>query len=259
MIVARKLVASKVFSVNLGGGEPLILDDILEVIGVLSLGGIDVSLGSSGWKGLRGRARDLKDSGLRSVIFSLDSADEAQHDALRRRVGSYRDVLAAAERCAAVDLPFSLSTVLTRENADSLEDLLELASKIGASGMEFKRLRLFGNAEGLSELLLSAEQERELYDRIAGWKKRYPFRVALTYGEEAIEGIDQGCPCGRSSLCVLANGDVVPCVYNAQVIGSILKDDLDRLWLDSPLLQRLRAGFHCQGRALDTSGLEVFA
>jgi MoaA/NifB/PqqE/SkfB family radical SAM enzyme len=247
MNVARKLAGSKVFSVNLGGGEPLVLDDIFAVIETLSAGGVSVSLGSSGWGGLRGQARDLKDSGLGSVILSLDSPDAATHDALRRRAGSYSDVLTAASHCVAAGLSFSISTVLTHKNADSLEALLDLAREIGASGVELKRLRLVGNATELSGMLLSAEQEQRLFDKIPDWKRRYPFRVGLTYGEEAIEGIDQGCPCGRSSLCVLANGDVAPCVYNARAIGNILKDDLSRLWLDSPSLRRLRAGFHCQG------------
>jgi MoaA/NifB/PqqE/SkfB family radical SAM enzyme len=247
MAVARKLAVSKVFNVNLGGGEPLLLDDILSLIEVLSKSNIKVSLGTSGWIGLRIQAKDLKDAGLALVILSLDNADSRAHDKFRRCPGSYNDTLAAAQRYVSAGLPISLSTVLTKENASALEPLLELALKIGVSGVEFKRLRLIGNAVKLSKMLPSSEQERLIYEKMPKWKDYYPFRIGLTYGENPVDGIDQGCPCGRTSLCVLANGDITPCVYSARAIGNVLDDDIDKLWVDSPSLVSLRTCFHCQG------------
>lgn len=248
MVIAERLAASKVFSVNLGGGEPLLLDDILLIVGILSKNDINVSLSTSGWKGLKDQAQELKDSGLASVIVSIDNASPIAHDRFRRCPGSHAATLAAASRYTSVGLPVSISTVLTSENIGSLEALLELALRIGASGLEFKRLRLVGNAANLSELLLSPKQEQLVFEKLPEWKSQYPFRIGLTYAENPVAGIDQGCPCGRSSLCVLANGDVAPCVYNPKVIGNLLYDDIDELWTGSPLLLGLRMGFHCQGQ-----------
>ena len=246
-LVAKSLAKSHVFSVNLGGGEPLLCNDVLENITYLARNNVHVLLSTNGWNTSFETTYALAQAGLGRIILSLDSANASRHDAFRNRVGSFDKVIQAAALYQQQNIPTSVSTIITSRNFDELEDIIVLAHSLGCSAVELKRLRLSGNAREQTDLLLSSKQEEGLYRQMAQWKRRFPLDIQLVYGTQPVEGIDAGCPCGRTSLCVLANGDIAPCVYNPRIIGNALVDDIDDLWRTSPLLQDLRRHFVCHG------------
>jgi MoaA/NifB/PqqE/SkfB family radical SAM enzyme len=247
LAVARNIVASRVPSVNLGGGEPRVSPDTLPIIRYLSESGVRVSLSSNGFGVTAAEADALKDAGLHSVILSLDFASAARHDAFRRRPGSFDACLEAAALFVERGVALLVSTVLTSQNLDELDGIVEVAERIGASGVELKRLRLAGNARGRADLALSREQERTLYDVFAGLRESAAIPLTLVYGAEPRAGTEDGCPCGRTALALLDNGDMAPCVYSPTVIGNALTENIDDVWRDSPHLEALRENFHCQG------------
>jgi MoaA/NifB/PqqE/SkfB family radical SAM enzyme len=245
--VADNLVRSGVFSVNLGGGEPLMSEDIFPVIRKMSSHHVHVVLSTNGWQTASTLTLRLKDAGLGAVLLSIDNVNPEAHDRFRRQAGSFAACLRAARLYRLQSIPLSLSTVITSENFDSLDDLAKLATELGCVGLELKRLRLQGNAQEQKELLLSAQQEQALYHLVPSLRSRYPLRITLVYRVSPVSGIDEGCPCGKTTLCVLANGDLAPCVYNPYVIGNALRDDIGLIWRTSPYLKYLREQFICHG------------
>ena len=73
--------------------------------------------------------------------------------------------------------------------------------------------------------------------------------ISCIYGAKRVEGIDEGCPCGRTILAIMADGTIAPCVYNPQSIGNATCDEISELWHGSELLARMRASEGCAALA----------
>jgi MoaA/NifB/PqqE/SkfB family radical SAM enzyme len=245
--IAKNLADSQVFSVNLGGGEPLQSEGTFAIVEYLSSRHVAVSVSSNGWNVAAEDVDRLVRAGLDRIVLSLDNADSAKHDAFRGTEGSYAQCLKTAAQFVARGIPTWFSTVITQENFDTLEAILRLASEVDCEGVEFKRLRLQGNARDAGDLLLNAQQEELLIARVAGWKSRYGLQIVLVYNEDPVSGVDEGCPCGKSTLCVLDNGDIAPCVYNPVVLGNALVDNILDIWNSSEKLKEFRTHFSCKG------------
>src|SRR5262245_60824555 len=76
---------------------------------------------------------------FRGATFSLDGARQQTHDQLRGK-GSFREVMRAASVCVFNDLPFSLNMVLTAHNRSEIEEMVQLAGKLGSQGVRFGHL-----------------------------------------------------------------------------------------------------------------------
>ena len=245
LAVAGNIVESGVLSVNLGGGEPLLCADAPRIVERLASENVLVELTTSGWGTTPERVHELADAGLKIAYLSIDDIRPDRHDALRGQPGCYEACLRAARLYRDAGIGLVCSTVVTSANFEVLEDLVLLAVHFGCSGIELKRLRLQGNACSRHDLELSDAQVEELYRRVAAWKRRYPLDIVFIYGARAVPGIDEGCPCGRTVLAILPNGDVAPCVYRPYAIGNATRDRLDVLWTESPELARMRASGAC--------------
>jgi MoaA/NifB/PqqE/SkfB family radical SAM enzyme len=116
---------------------------------------------------------------LHGVTFSVDGADEATHDRLRGP-GSYRQVMRAAAVAVARDLPFTFNCVLTRENRDQVEPMIEIAARLGSRGIRFGHLMF--TAETDPALVLSPAGRRDVEGIIWGLKARAPVPVAMAPG-----------------------------------------------------------------------------
>ena len=247
VIIAENLIRNKVFSVNLGGGEPLLCDDCCGIIKLLSDNHIRVNVSTNGWKLSDEYIQRLKDAGLYGVSVSLDSIHAGKHDNLRNRIGSFNEACSSIRRLSKAGLFLYVSTVITQDNFDELESIIELGNLLGASGVDLKRLKITGKAITMQHKDISPEQLRLLYKKMPVWRQRFPIGINLVYGAKRIPGIDAGCPCGKTALAIMCNGDISPCVYNIRVVGNALVDDIHDVWVNSNNLNYLRSHFECMG------------
>ena len=126
------------------GGEPLIRrDDVLALTRHAYHLGMVPTLITSGSVGDRALLERLVQSGLGSLMLSLDGADAATHDQLRGRTGSFEEVLGfvrgalayRAEVGAGPDLfTVYVQSVIVPENAGRLSDMAALVRELGADG-----------------------------------------------------------------------------------------------------------------------------
>ena len=110
-------------SVKFTGGEPLLREDILEIVGAVP-GGLESSMTTNGIL-LAGYARDLRDAGLSRINVSLDSLDPQCYRDITGH-GRLREVLEGIE--AAIDArltPIKLNMVVLRGiNEDEVDSFL---------------------------------------------------------------------------------------------------------------------------------------
>ncbi len=83
--------------INLVGGEPLMRQDLTEIISSVNKDLSTVILFTNGWF-LEEKASELKKAGLDGVYISIDSSIENEHDRLRQRKGLFRKALAGLKK-----------------------------------------------------------------------------------------------------------------------------------------------------------------
>ena len=245
-LVAENIIKNQVFFVNFGGGECLLDPFLPQIICKLSAVGVCTSLSTSGWMFSEDSWPELKKCGLDRITLSLDSPIQEMHDSQRGVKGIFQSALRCMDICINIGLPVFLSTVLTRDNFNYLEQLFELALEHHCSGIDMKRLRLSGNATYLQSKSLTHEQEYILFSNIKQWKLKYnPLTLNLSYKIRGKHGIDNGCLCGKKLLTIRSNGDISACSFTPKILGNALIDDIGELWRNNLILQTLRQGEIC--------------
>lgn len=246
--IVEFLAKSNVFHVNLGGGEPTLRKDFLKISQALSKKNIKVSLSSNAWNIDKSLLMAIKESSIETLILSLDHSIPKKHDIFRGVDGSYSKVINVVKLAHHYNVKVKISTVITKLNFHILEDIIKIAESEECKSIDFKRFKPTGNGSITKQQLnLDKREEEALYSEIIKWKNKYSIEVNLIYGDRYIEGIDYGCPCGKTSLSIFPNGDIAPCVYSNLIIGNIMKDDLSTVWKSSPKLKTLRKNFSCLG------------
>ncbi len=112
--------------ISFTGGEPLLREDLGEIIKYTKSKGIYVSVSSNGVLVLD-KIEDLRN--IDKMKFSLDGPKNI-HDFIRGE-GSFEKVLTAIEVCQKKHIPVSIECVLSDRNLDHIDYLIETAFRYG--------------------------------------------------------------------------------------------------------------------------------
>lgn len=256
--VAQQIYETGVFDVHFGGGENLLRDDLFVVLNYLTRHHVNCSLGSNGFNFSNEIAKKLLQSGVKTVVFSLDSCSPKIHDHMRRRPGSFNNVIDAIKIAKNHGLHVCLQSTLIRQNLPHLQDFIDLAHKHRVDEVSFRVVKIGGNVTDVSDILLSAEELKRTFDflKIAEQKYRKIISIRFFEGEPYVasmyrarrlqkRGADSkdyivGCHCGDTTIAIKPDGSVVPCGYVKLFVGNVKNNHLHDIWRYSPLLLNLR-------------------
>jgi len=214
-------------SISYTGGEPLIREDIGRIVRYTKNKGIKTGISSNGL--LVGvKIDDIK--GIDSLVLSFDGEEEI-HD-MQRCSGSYRKVLEAIRLAKENDIPIRLHTVLTKNNIDSVDYILDFAKRekliVSFTVVEFDP---FSEKEEILKLLPQKERFREVISRLISEKKagnKYlgNSTVGLEYFLSWPYCKRMLCSAGRIYCRIESNGDVFPCanLVNETVPQNCIRD-----------------------------------
>ncbi|MDF1553957.1 MAG: GeoRSP system radical SAM/SPASM protein [Deferrisomatales bacterium] len=249
LAMVAELARCRVAYVNFGGGEPLLYPHLIAVARAARDAGLRVSMNSNGWLLDGETASHIRDAGFTSVGISLDGATAAVHDRFRSRSGSYHRALAALDHLGAAGVTATVSAVIFRDNVASFRDIVDRAATHGASTVYLHNFKCAGRGMANREQLdLSPDEWRSFYREALAYRDKAPAKLAfddpiiaeLGAGEGATGGAVKGSTCGKLSLHLEPDGDVTPCGFIPVVAGNILRDGLDRIWQDAPVLKAMR-------------------
>jgi GeoRSP system radical SAM/SPASM protein len=246
--IVEKLSAAKVFSVNFGGGEPLLRKDLAALARFAADRGLSVSMNSNGFLIDSSAAVKLKEAGFSKVGISIDSPKPAVHDSFRGVQGSHGRAQAALGHLKDAGIETSISSVICKINIGDIEGLIDMACSAGVSNINFHNFKCSGLGFANKDILdLSPEEWRDFYIKAIGLKKTVRgLRISLEdpiialLGHKESDSLVKGSVCGKLSLNIKSNGDITPCGFIPIVIGNICKDDLIDVWNDSPVLHMMR-------------------
>jgi MoaA/NifB/PqqE/SkfB family radical SAM enzyme len=228
--VLRQAQDLGVSTVSVVGGEPLLREDVCELVASVDKDRSQVILFTNGWL-LADRARDLARAGLTSVLVSLDSADRAQHDRRKALPGAFDRAVAGIAVARRRGLLVGISAVVRPEDVESgaLGRLCDLGRDLGVNQVLFFDAVPTGNYLHRVDLSWSNPQLDAIVDACAAYQARpdYPGVHSYTYSKSH-RGI--GCAGGVSQLYVSARGDVCPCDFDPSSVGNVREAPLHALW-----------------------------
>jgi radical SAM protein len=115
------------------GGDPLMREDLVDVIKHASRNGFRVAIAFSGTElASEEKLAELKKAGVARIAVSIDGGSEESHDRFRGVRGTFRMSLDVIEVAKDLGIPFQVNTTVTRENISELPEIASLCIKTDA-------------------------------------------------------------------------------------------------------------------------------
>jgi MoaA/NifB/PqqE/SkfB family radical SAM enzyme len=227
-VIAEKLRQVGPQIVSIGGGEPMLHPELVEIVRILSRHHFPVMI-TNGSLVTPELARDLFAAGMVEISVSIDYADPQRHDAQRGAPGAFDKAVAALRILHACrthpEQRVNLISVMLDDNLPDVEPLIDLCEEMGITYL----LTLYSHSRGSKPPRPSpANVSRQLLDL----KRRRRHFVALRgYLERFSEAIANGgiapCYAGRNLCNIDSQGNVTFCIDRLEdPAGNILTDEM---------------------------------
>ncbi len=232
-------------AVQLGfsGGEPLVRQDLEQLVAHAHQQGFYTNLITSGMGLTEQRIADLKQAGLDHIQVSFQASDPVVNDAL---AGSKHAFEQKYEMCRLVkkyDYPMVLNFVIHRHNIDQIEQIIELCLELNADTVELAICQFYGwaflNRQGLlptQEQLTRAERiTNEYREKLKA--QNHPCKLIFVvpdYYEERPKACMNGW--GKIFFTVAPDGMALPCHAARQLpisFPNVREHKLSDIWYKS--------------------------
>jgi radical SAM protein with 4Fe4S-binding SPASM domain len=200
----------------------------------------------------------MKEAGIKGVSISIDGM-EAEHDALRGKVGSWQQCFQTALHLQNAGIPVGCNTQI---NAQSVAQLPFLYGKLKAAGFSAWQLALtvpMGNAVEANQILLQPYELIDLFPLLAHLSKKgnaegirvhmgnnvgyfgpYERMLKAPLVHNQKWAFNRGCAAGQNAIGIEANGNIKGCPSlpsSAYVGGNIRQQSLHSIYHDTPELR----------------------
>ena len=196
------------------------------------------------------------------IQVSVDGSCAEIHDL--SRPNSFERTVRGLRLLKKAGLPLHVRVTINRHNLHDLENVAYLLlDEIGLPSFGTNDAAPIGmGCQNAEEVALSAVETAETMEIMARLQARYPGRLQAMAGPQAkiqmhaeMEharatgektsrwqmGYLSACGCVFSRMSILHDGSIVPChLLAGLVMGNVLTDSLQKIWLHHPTLQALR-------------------
>ncbi|MGR9087582.1 MAG: pyrroloquinoline quinone biosynthesis protein PqqE [Gammaproteobacteria bacterium] len=217
--------ARKMGAVQLGfsGGEPLIRQDLPELVRHARNLGYYSNLITSGYGMTEDKIIRLKDAGLDHIQVSIQASTRELNDRIAG-TESFRHKKEVAHLVKKHGYPMVLCVVIHRENIHQMAEILAMAEELGADYLELANTQYYGWAHINRDLLMPTREQFEeaeaiaqaFKEKVAGKMKIY--YVVPDYYEDRPKACMNGW--GTTFLTIAPDGVALPC-HEARVLPGI--------------------------------------
>jgi pyrroloquinoline quinone biosynthesis protein E len=266
--VLREAAGLGVLQVHFSGGEPLLRDDLGDLIAAAGAAELYTSLITSGVPLERARLAELAQRGLDAIQLSFQD-DRASDSRRIAGVDALEQKLEVAAWVRELGLPLTVNVVLQRGNIGRVPEIVALAERLGAERLELANTTYLGwalaNRDALVPSRAAIEAAREAA-RAATERLKGRMEILFVLPDYHTD-FPRPCMGGwaRSTLVVAPDGLALPC-HQARTIASLEFENvrdrpLAEIWSDSAGFRAFRGeGWmqepcrSCERRTLDFGG-----
>ncbi len=234
--------------VHFSGGEPTVRRDLEELVAGATEAGLYTNLITSGVLLDAARLKALVEAGLEHVQLSFQDSDVEIGDRIGGYEGGHEKKLAVAALIREAGLPLTANFVVHRQNVHHLEEMLDLAVRIGAHRAEIANVQYYGWAlKNRSALMPTRDQLEEMTAIVTAARERLKGTLVIDYVvPDYYAQRPKSCMggWGRRFLNISPSGKVLPC-HAAESITSLTFDNvrqrsLSDIWQNSEAFNRFR-------------------
>lgn len=235
---------------GLTGGEPTLFNGWMVLLEEILYLGMNPVITSNGVIiGSRSDiANHLKEIGLKEITISLDASTPELHHYITRSYNTFSKVISAISYLANSGIRVLVKCVLTRDNMEDIENLIDLVVKLGVSeiGISHCEAGSYGS-EANFIAPLSSKEMAIVYEKVMLKREQYSGICNIHPPRDTSCMLDSNSwyPCGGlyCGMVVLPSGKVSICDKLGEetpfIYGDIYKHSLKNIW-ESDDLQRLR-------------------
>jgi len=253
--VARQIPSLEPGWIIIEGGEPLLRQELFEVIEIIYKGSIKIYLISNGMFLDEDIARRLAKYDV-NLMISIDGADKESYEKIRKGASFQKltESVAIASKYKILD---SCPVTIGRHNYQQLGRIFKFVKEIGYKKITFLGLKPCKDYENN---FLTGEQYNSIFLSLVEYQKEYLLDVYFDepffkpflkehHIDYSVEG-DNGITVPDTSSCIFGsymfietNGDVKPCTFAPVALGNLNEKNLSEIWDDiqnSELVKKIR-------------------
>lgn len=238
------------------GGEPLVRDDIFELLNYSRDLGFNNTLATNATMVDDASARRLRDSGVGIAAVSLDGM-RGTHDTIRGS-GAFDAAVSGIRSLRQAGIPLQINVTAMGLNLKQIRDVVALSEDLGASIILVYQLVPVGDGQTIAESVLTREQNESLVELMAEIQGSCRAVIEPVAGpqywsyllhERGIQGgplleiagrLFHGCAAGRGFVYIKADGEILPCPFIETTCGNVRETPFGTIWESSPVLAKLR-------------------
>ena len=221
----------------ISGGEPLMRTDLAQVGAALKQRGYPWGMVTNGLALTPKRFQELMQSGLRSMAISFDGMKD-NHNWLRQHPLAFDGATRAIQLAAATpSLTWDVVTCVNQRSFPQIDEMQKYLWSIGVRNWRLITIDPMGRAAENPELLLTAEQHRQVLEYIREKRKEglhisYSCEGFMPDYETEIRDHLFHCAAGVSVASILIDGSISACtsVRGKYYQGNIYHDDFWEVW-----------------------------
>jgi MoaA/NifB/PqqE/SkfB family radical SAM enzyme len=228
--------------INLGGGEPTLRKDILEIVDILSKKTKHLEISTNGYftEKLVSMARKHPDIRIRISLEGLPRKNDEIRGIRNGFDRSLRSLLKLKE-LGVKDIGFAIT--ISHRNADELVDLYHLCAYLGVefsqcvvhNAWQFRipdnliddKGKVIGEIKNFIRELLRSKR-RNYFLKVKDWYRAYMNRGFINF----IRGDKRLLPCGAGTDIIFIDpyGEIYPCNALKESMGNIKEKSFEQIW-----------------------------
>ena len=227
---------------NVTGGEPLVRNDLFEIMDYANRLGFRWGMTSNGMLITEDILEKMNQTNMETISISLDGLKET-HENFRKVPGSFDKIINNIKKLHQVPSIkiVQVTTVANKKNLNELEDLYNLMKELNIISWRVINVDPIGRAKGNNNILLDKEEYKYLFNFIKEKKEENVMNVE--YGcshyldiplEKEIRDTYFFCITGLYVASILSNGDIFVCPNVERrkefIQGNIKTDSFVDVW-----------------------------
>ncbi|WP_233575841.1 pyrroloquinoline quinone biosynthesis protein PqqE [Noviherbaspirillum saxi] len=245
--VMRQARALGAAQLGFSGGEPLVREDLEELIGEAHRLGYYTNLITSGIGLTEARIARMKDLGLDHIQLSFQDSTREMNDFLSS-TRTFELKQRVAKLIRQYDYPMVLNVVLHRHNLDHVGRIIEMAVEMDVDYLELANTQYYGWAlVNRAQLMPTREQLQRAEETVNAYRKKLGNRLRILFVvPDYFEDRPKACMNGWGSvfLAVAADGTALPCHAARSLPGmdfpNVTTQSIAGIWRHSDAFQRYR-------------------